>query len=151
MDVNELQFIIGHEMGHICLGHTWLNSLVGGMAGIPASAPSALLLVFALRWWNRACEYSADRAGLLACSKPEKAISALIKLEAAALGEGSFSQANLAKVLQRIEASDDHWTDSMEELLTTHPMMIKRINQIRLYSVSTEYQTLQKMVNTNLH
>src|SRR4030067_2173858 len=35
MDRDELQFIIGHEMGHICLGHTWPNTLVGGMAGIP--------------------------------------------------------------------------------------------------------------------
>src|SRR4030065_1534935 len=34
MDFDELQFILGHEMGHVILGHTWLNSLVGGMAGI---------------------------------------------------------------------------------------------------------------------
>ena len=35
MDEDELRFIIGHEMGHVCLGHSRLNSLVGGMAGIP--------------------------------------------------------------------------------------------------------------------
>ncbi len=80
MDADELRFIIGHELGHIRLGHTWLNSLVGGMAGIPSPYVAAILLYIAFRWWNRACEYSADRAGLLACGKPEKAASALIKL-----------------------------------------------------------------------
>src|ERR1035437_1222422 len=36
MDADELRFIIGHELGHVRLVHTWLNSLVGGMAGIPS-------------------------------------------------------------------------------------------------------------------
>jgi len=80
MDADELRFIIGHELGHVRLGHTRLNSLMGGMAGIPSPYLAAVLLYFAFRWWNRACEYSADRAGLLACGKPEKAASALIKL-----------------------------------------------------------------------
>ena len=34
MDADELRFIIGHELGHVVLGHTWLNTLVGGMAGL---------------------------------------------------------------------------------------------------------------------
>jgi hypothetical protein len=42
----------------------------------------------AFLWWNRACEYSADRAGLLACGRLHKAISALVKLaEGAERGE----------------------------------------------------------------
>src|SRR5271157_4452263 len=36
MDADEVRFIVGHELGHVALGHTWLNSLVGGMAGIPS-------------------------------------------------------------------------------------------------------------------
>jgi Zn-dependent protease with chaperone function len=36
MDADELRFIIGHELGHVRLGHTWLNSLMGGMSGIPS-------------------------------------------------------------------------------------------------------------------
>jgi Zn-dependent protease with chaperone function len=80
LDRDELQFIIGHEMGHVRLGHTWLNTLVGGMSGIPSSTGALLLMEVAFRWWNRACEYSADRAGMLACGNPPKAISALVKL-----------------------------------------------------------------------
>jgi Zn-dependent protease with chaperone function len=66
MDDDELRFILGHELGHVRLGHTRLNSLVGGMAGVPSSSSASALLILAFLGWNRACEYSADRAGLLA-------------------------------------------------------------------------------------
>ena len=46
-----------------------LNWLVGGMAGIPSPFMASALLAMAFLWWNRACEFSADRAGLLACGK----------------------------------------------------------------------------------
>ena len=82
MDADELRFIIGHEMGHVALGHTWLNSLVGGMAGIPSSSTSSAILTLAFLSWNRTCELSADRAGLLACGSLDKAVSSLIKLVA---------------------------------------------------------------------
>ena len=100
MDKDELQFIIGHELGHVDLGHTWLNTLVGGMAGIPSTYGAAAILELAFRWWNCACEYSADRAGVLACSNPNKAISALIKLEA---GNNVRTEFDIRNAIQRIE------------------------------------------------
>lgn len=147
MDRDELQFIIGHEMGHICLGHTWLNTLVGGMAGIPSNITSAILMQMAFLWWNRTCEYSADRAGILACGKPHKAISALIKLEAG----GSLSdQESLSRALQHIEAEDDDILNNLGEVLATHPMIVRRIEEIHKYSASADYRKLQSLVNQNL-
>ena len=147
MDREELQFIIGHEMGHVKLGHTWLNSLVGGMAGIPAPGGAALLLVLALRSWNRACEFSADRAGVLACGNPAKAVSALIKLEA---GGMAVTPENLNVILKKIDEQDDSLGNNLSELLATHPMIIKRINQIRRFAGSNQYRRLQEGVNRNL-
>src|SRR4030066_1917461 len=111
MDCDELQFILGHEMGHVKLGHTWLNTLVGGMAGTPSSLGAAAIMELAFRWWNRACEYSADRAGVLACSKPNKAISALVKLE---VGTVARSQAGIQAALQHIETNDDDIMPNLE-------------------------------------
>ena len=151
MDREELQFVIGHEMGHVRLGHTWLNSLVGGMAGIPTTASAALLLVLALRSWNRACEYSADRAGLLACGAPDKAVTALIKLEAGAdAGIDGLDTDDIRRAIQRIETQDDDWVNNLGELVATHPMIIKRIQELRQYTRSGEYRTLQSQVNQNL-
>ena len=139
MDRDELAFILGHELGHVALGHTWLNSLVGGIAGIPSSFSAGMLLTMAFLWWNRTCEYSADRAGLLACGKPEKAVSALVKLGA---GTQADTQMELAQAYRRIDAEDDTLLGSLNEVLATHPMLIRRIQQIRAYAGSAEYARL---------
>lgn len=148
MDQDELQFIIGHEMGHVCLGHTWLNSLIGGMAGIPSSSEASLLLALAFRSWNRSCELSADRAGMLACGNPSKAVSALIKLQG---GSAALSNpASLERALRSIEAEDDSLFNNLNELLATHPMIVKRIQRLRRYAASPQYRGLQARVDGNL-
>lgn len=148
MDADELRFIIGHELGHVCLGHTWLNSLVGGLAGIPSPYLAAVVLYFSFRWWNRACEYSADRAGLLACGKPEKAASALIKLAGGSSALGSVQAWQQA--LRRIESEDDRWENNLGEMLSTHPMIVRRLDALRKFAASPEYQAIQAQIN-HLH
>jgi Zn-dependent protease with chaperone function len=139
MDADEMLFILGHELGHVALGHTALNSLVGGMAGIPSPFSAALLLSLAFLWWNRACEFSADRAGLLACGKPQKAISALIKLAA---GPQANTAAELAQAYRQVDAEDDTLMGSLNEAISTHPMLIRRINEIRRYAATEQYRRL---------
>jgi Zn-dependent protease with chaperone function len=147
MNRDELRFILGHELGHVRLGHTWLNSLVGGLAGIPSPFFVSAVLGFAFLWWNRACEYSADRAGLLVCGDPGKAISALIKLEA---GPRARTRADLERVLRQIDAEDDHPLSGLSESFDTHPMTIKRIEALRRYAASPEYQRLRAAMAANV-
>lgn len=146
MDEDELTFIIGHELGHVALGHTYLNSLVGGIAGIPSPMGIAAILSMAFLSWNRACELSADRAGLLACGKPEKAISALIKLVA---GPKALSPEGLAAAYRQIDAEDDTWLGSLNEVFGTHPMLIRRIQELRKFAASRQYQQLLAQVSRN--
>ncbi len=143
MDADELRFVIGHELGHISLGHTYLNSLVGGMAGIPSPSAASALLAMAFLSWNRACEHSADRAGLLACGKPDKAISALIKLVAGpTAGPAASSRAVQEQAYRQIDAEDDTLWGNLNEAFASHPMLIKRINAIRRYAGSGQYKRL---------
>jgi Zn-dependent protease with chaperone function len=144
MDEAELKFIVGHELGHVALGHTWLNSILGGMAGIPSPYVAAALLYFAFRGWNRACEYSADRAGLLACGQPDKAVSALIKLT----GRGAQSAEGLQQMLLRLERQDDDLANILGETVSTHPLIVKRIHALRRYAASPEYRALQTRLNS---
>jgi Zn-dependent protease with chaperone function len=139
LDADELAFVISHELGHVRLDHTWLNSLVGGLSGIPSPAVTFGLLQLAFLWWNRACEYSADRAGLLATGKPEKAISALVKI---ATGGRAQTQADVARALQIVEAQGNDFANQLGEALATHPLMARRIAQLRQYAVSREYRRL---------
>lgn len=147
MDANELLFILGHELGHVALGHTWLNSLVGGMAGIPSSSLASAMLMMAFLSWNRACELSADRAGLLACGSLDKAVSALIKLVA---GPSAQSELGMQLAYQRIDAEDDTIWGNLAESLSSHPLLINRIEEIRRYAASDEYRRLQVRMNQNL-
>jgi Zn-dependent protease with chaperone function len=140
MDADELRFIIGHEMGHIALGHTRLNSLVGGLAGIPSNSLASAVLVTVFLWWNRTCELSADRAGLLATGKPEKAITALIKLVAGPTGK---TARGLELAYRKIDAEDDTLLGSLQETFASHPMLIRRINALRQWSSSQQYRRLQ--------
>jgi Zn-dependent protease with chaperone function len=140
MDEDEVRFILGHELGHVRLGHTWLNSLVGGMAGIPSPFAAAVILYFAFRWWNRACEFSADRAGLLLTGKPEKAVSALVKL--ATRGQARSAQAQ-QRALQQLDAQDEDLGHLVGEMVSTHPLLVRRIEAIRAYAGTAEYQRLR--------
>ncbi len=146
MGPGELSFVIGHEMGHVALGHTWLNTILGGMAGIPAPFGAAVLLYASFRWWNRMCEYSADRAGLLACGDLNLAISALVKLVA----PNVRSQQEFDRALAMIDAQDDNVSNVLAEAFQSHPMLIRRINKLRDYALTAEYQRIQAGVNGNV-
>jgi len=146
MSPGELKFIIGHEMGHVVLGHTWLNTIVGGMAGIPAPFGAAVLLYTAFRWWGRMCEFSADRAGLLACGDLRLAISTLVKLVAPEVR----NQRDFENALALIDAEDDSASNRFAEIFQSHPMIIRRINTLKTYTRTAEYQRLQAGVNSNI-
>ena len=146
MDKNEMAFIIGHEMGHIALSHTWLITLLGGMGGVPMPFGAAVILNFAFLSWNRNCEFSSDRAGLLACGDLNAAISALVKLVAPNLR----NNVDFERAMQMIDAQDDNVIHQLGEVFQSHPMIIQRINQLREYAVSAEYRQLQAAMNQNL-
>ncbi|MEA3326018.1 MAG: M48 family metallopeptidase [Chloroflexota bacterium] len=146
MSAGELKFIIGHEMGHVALGHTWLNTILGGLAGIPAPFGASIVLYAVFRWWNRMCEFSADRAGLLACEDKNLAISALVKLVAPEVR----NQRDFENALAVIDAEDDEVSNRVAELFQSHPMLIRRINELREYNRTKEYVRLQEGVNSNV-
>ena len=144
MDASEMRFIIGHELGHVALGHTRLNSLVGGMAGIPTGSSASAVLTMAFLWWNRTCELSADRAGLLACGDLEKAVTALVKLVA---GPAGATRRGLELAYRQIDAEDDTLLGDLGEALSNHPMLIRRITALRKFAGSRQYQRLQARFN----
>ena len=146
MSAGELKFVIGHEMGHVALGHTWLNTILGGLAGIPAPFGASIVLYAVFLWWNRMCEFSADRAGLLACGDKNLAISALVKLVAPEVR----NQRDFENALAVIDAEDDEVSNRVAELFQSHPMLIRRINELREYARKKEYVRLQEGVNSNV-
>jgi Zn-dependent protease with chaperone function len=83
----------------------------------------------------------------LACAKPNKAISALVKLEA---GPAARTQAGMQAAIQHIQADDDDILQNISELLDSHPMVAKRVDEIRKFAGSQKYHILQAKMDQNL-
>jgi Zn-dependent protease with chaperone function len=114
MSPKELQAIIGHEMGHILLNHTFLTGLI--------AAPKNFIGKLLFLKWSRTAEYSCDAMAYVATGKNLKPVaSALIRLSDAQVGDidiESFldSKGSLAKLLE-----------AMPTFFSTHPSIYKRV------------------------
>jgi len=95
----ELDFVIGHELGHAQFGHTDFAAeyLLSTGALHPRHA-------MRLRAWQRAAEISADRAGLCACGSIEGAATALFKtLAGIDVGRDTFDPRAFAGQWEELE------------------------------------------------
>ena len=74
LSAEELEFVIGHELGHAAFGH--LDVAAEAVIDLDAVSLDQCMV---LRAWQRAAEISADRVGLLCCNSLEVAATALFK------------------------------------------------------------------------
>lgn len=83
-DDDEILFIIGHEVGHIksqhMLYHLMAQVINWGIDTIPGGSLVASGLQFALYYWSRMSEFTADRAGLMCCQDANAMTRAFIKM-----------------------------------------------------------------------
>ncbi len=68
---DELQFMIGRELGHIASGHTRFTSLLS----VNGNENPIVSLIFGA--WLRKCELTCDRVGLLCCGSLDAAARAI--------------------------------------------------------------------------
>jgi hypothetical protein len=115
--VSEIDFIIGHELGHIGAGHlSWNTFLLPAML-MPWLGPA----------YSRAREYTCDACGYAVVENLTVASRALALLAAGGRNAGRM---NLdAFVEQRREAAG-FWM-SVYELNSTHPFLSKRVAALR--------------------
>lgn len=81
LDAEEMKYVIGREMAHIKFGHTRLRAFFGSddLEMPPLLEWFSSVRDVAFSGWGRAQTLTGDRAGLIACGRPSKALSALIK------------------------------------------------------------------------
>jgi len=142
----ELQFVLGHELGHAAYDHFGLpmpyTAMMEDMAGQIVSRPTSLDLYV----WCRAAELSADRVGLVCTKDPEAAANAFFKLASglasprikADLEAFAAQVDSLASVPQaRSEPRDD---DDTLDCFSTHPYSPVRVRALVAFSKSRAYQ-----------
>jgi len=82
LELEELRYVLGQALGHICYRHTRVAVLMGGEESALPAALSWIAwirdLIFAGYW--RAATTSGDRAGILACKGIGNAVRAQVKI-----------------------------------------------------------------------
>lgn len=149
---DELKFVIGHEAGHVKSGHVlyhlasaYLGSAINLIpgAGVLASA----LTLSALRYWNRMSEFTADRAGLLACQNLDAAVSSIMKMSG--LPERFYKTADLKGFVQQAKEFEHKYggtTDNVYKLMNIidedHPWTVIRAAELIKWVESGEYDKI---------
>ena len=111
-----IQFIIGHELGHIARNHV---SFFKKLLIFPAK-----LLPFLGLPYSRACEYTCDNIGYALA--PEGAIKGLLILAA---GNQLYKKIDLEEICNNAKIKPD-FSVKLGERSSSHPSLIKRINAI---------------------
>lgn len=151
---DQLYYLIGHELGHIKAGHVLYFSLACFIAGAGVATfglSEVALLGFTLAYyeWSRQAEFTADRAGLLACQNTDDAVDSLIRL---AGGSTRFNdEMNRESFLEQARAYQDfQGFDAFAKVLLflvagyqyTHPMPVARVQQLERWQQSGGYQRI---------
>lgn len=131
LDDDELAFVMGHELGHVRFRHTRALALTGHLGQGSGGLLSTLLRRFVFLGWSRAAEYSADRAGLVACGRLDAALSALFKvgLPAARLDDAHIA-ALVREATERYRVEDVGFVAGLRSLARTHPGLEQRLDHL---------------------
>ena len=142
MSPQQLKFVIGHECGHIAMGHlmwhtaaTMAAQLASGAFGLGTIFAEAVSL--ALNAWSRRSEITADRAGFLCIGDAEAAKRALIQLET------GFIDSSMINIDSYINNSTRYRKGGLlrkvGEYKANHPLISKRIEAIDAFAASEVY------------
>ncbi len=123
----ELQFVIGHELGHYIFRHgNYIDTSFLGLLGLSR---------LSYHQWQRACEISADRVGLVSVNSEADAISAIIKI-ASGLPANFIRFDALAYQKQAREILDE---GNATTARSSHPMVPIRARALHWFVMSEAY------------
>lgn len=142
MSREQLKFVIGHEMGHLALGHVVYHTAMNlmGIAGsmLPLVGPVIdKTLSLPLNAWSRRSEISADRAGLICCRDVQAAKTALFRLEAGFMDISNIDVDAYVKESEKILESST--LGKLAEIAHQHPIIPKRIKALDDFARSELY------------
>lgn len=162
LDYDELLFLLGHEVGHIKCQHMLYRTIgdlahiigdeignltlgVGNLINTVASSGGTLLLA----QWDRATEFSADRAGLLACQNVNAAYSVLMKL--AGYPPKYYNSIDVDTFIAQAESFENLDEENYNKIMkfyinmyNDHPWNVLRAKELKNWVDSGQYEKVIK-------
>lgn len=146
---DELQFLLGHELGHVMSGHALYRTMMVILVqlaerGFPMVGLAARAILMGLLEWYRKAELSCDRAGVLAVQDPEVGMRAMLMLA----GGGRSGETNLAEFIRQADEyrAGGDLADQVFKVLnvlgTTHPFPVLRVAELRDWFEAGDYDRI---------
>lgn len=147
----ELRFVVGHEFGHIKSDHVLLHMMAdminSGVSLIPVVGNFVGASNLLLMYWKRMSEFSADRAGLLACQDIDVALDCIIKM--AGIPKklfGTNARDGFMEQAKKFSLDLSDFSDKAIKTVTiatsTHPWTVMRAAELIKWYESGEYQKI---------
>lgn len=152
LDKDEQNFIIGHELGHIksnhCLYHNMALKISQFISDVPLIGDLMGTVRYLLMYWYRMSEFTADRAGLLACQNEEAVMRSIIKM--AGVPQKYYQSVDRNAILEQARefevllSGDEQIMKNLSILDDTHPWTILRAAELIKWIESGEYENIIK-------
>ncbi len=163
LEPGELSFVLGHELGHIKSNHVLYHHMaqvlpyLGGVLGQATLGLGKVVTVgmeVALLNWQRMSEFTADRAGLLACQDVDSAATAMLKI--AGLPKKYYDRNLINQFIQQARDFEDLDYEKLSraaKLLSTmsmsHPWTVMRCAEFYKWIEKGEYESIFGMLTGN--
>ena len=133
--MDELNFVIGHELGHHAAQHTSITrAILTGPAKIVPFLGAA---------YSRACELTADRYGLVLSNNKNASLNGLINL---AHGSRVLSRNTNISAFESQEDDIPEFMGFISKIYASHPRLTVRVRQLKQYHnlLGVQYNQPQK-------
>lgn len=153
----EVSSVLAHECGHVAcrhmLYHTMAQLLVQNMGNLGLLGDAITPVVWALQYWSRRSELSADRAGAVALGSIEKVVEVQIRL---AGGPKSITKdVNIEEFVKQADYYDQlqansNWNKLLQNwsiLESSHPYAAIRVREILKWGQTEQWRRIKEAVD----
>ncbi len=149
LDDDELQFVLGHEIGHVMSGHVLYTTMMVILLqlaerGFPVVGLAARAILVGLLEWYRKAELSCDRAGVLSVQDPEVGMRVMLKFA----GGGVNEHTNLPEFIRQADEYrlggdlGDQVFKVLNLIGANHPFPVLRVAEMRDWFQSGAYERI---------